>query len=497
MSTDDPRLHGRWETIDARFEGAATHVALLHTNKILAFGGSALDPEALPHPAPAELLDLGTLTVRSVSMEGVVGDLFCCGHTFLADGTLLVVGGTSHYQPWWHPFPAGRKEAYIFDPATEAWRRLPDIPVGRWYPTLIRLADNSVLVIAGLREHFPWFVLRRSQDVYRSGQDWSQMKQKKWFPLYPRLHVLPDGDVFYSGVFNVHFEFPWFFPSGRWDHRTETWSGVGGSHLDPQREEGISLLLALRPPDYRARILIAGGGHRRHKTALDSAELIDLSQPQPGWVSAGTMRHARIHANGVLLPDGTVIVVGGKTGETTHHHAVPVSAPGADPDAVHEAEMYDPDRKTWTPLATQAKDRLYHSSALLLPDGRVISMGGNPDPKVIEHSIEIYSPPYLFRGDRPQLVAWPERLTYAQPFRVTVDRARQIGKAVLMRPEAVTHITNTDQRLLELEFKVLGDTSLEVQGPPSRSHIPEGHALLLVLSNDGVPSAGRFLRVAS
>ena len=142
--TDETR-GGRWETLDAKFEGAATHVALLHTNKILAFGGSALDPEALAHPLPAELLDLSTFTVRPVPMAGVVGDLFCGGQTFLEDGTLLVVGGTSRYQPWWHPFPAGRKESYIFDPPTEVWRRLPDIPIGRWYPTLLRLADNSVL----------------------------------------------------------------------------------------------------------------------------------------------------------------------------------------------------------------------------------------------------------------------------------------------------------------------------------------------------------------
>ena len=214
-AVSDPKRGGRWETIGASFEGAATHVALLHTYKILAFGGSALDPKLLSTPYPAELLDLNTLTVRTVSMNGIVGDLFCCGHTFLGDGTLLVVGGTSHYQPWWHPFPAGRQEAYLFDPRTEAWRRLPDIPEGRWYPTLLRLPDNSVLVIAGLREHFTWFILRRTHDVYRSGQAWSTMKQGKWFPLYPRLHLLPDGDVFYAGVFNVHFEFPWIFPSGR------------------------------------------------------------------------------------------------------------------------------------------------------------------------------------------------------------------------------------------------------------------------------------------
>ncbi|MGQ0569978.1 MAG: galactose oxidase-like domain-containing protein, partial [Armatimonadota bacterium] len=295
--------------------------------------------------------------------------------------------------------------------------------------------------------------------------------------------------------------FHWAFPSAQWDHRAETWSKVGGGHLDPQREEGISLLLALRPPDYRARVLVAGGGHRRRKTAVDSAEIIDLGQPEPRWAPAGTMCCARIHANGVLLPDGTVVVIGGKTGETRHRHAAHASVAGAhptaggDPDAVHTAELYDPERNVWTPLATQQKDRLYHSSALLLPDGRVISMGSNPDPKVIEHTIEIFSPPYLFRGNRPVLGAVPGRLPLAQPFTIGVDGARQIGKVVLMRPEALTHLTNTDQRLLELAFKVAGDDRLEIQGPPSATYMPCGYALLFALNNDGVPSVGRSVQV--
>jgi hypothetical protein len=270
---------------------------------------------------------------------------------------------------------------------------------------------------------------------------------------------------------------------------------VGGGHLDPQREEGISLLLGLRPPTYRGRVLVAGDGHRRHKTAIDSAEMIALDQPDPHWVSAGTMCCARIHANGVLLPDGKVVVVGGKTGETKHKHGAHAPEAGGDPDAVHTAEMYDSDRNAWTPLAAQQKDRLYHSSALLLPDARVISMGSNPDPNVIERTLEVYSPPYLFRGDRPVLTSWPDRLTYGQPFGLGADRARQISQVVLMRPEVVTHLTNTDQRLLELEFKVTGDDRLEVQGPPSATHMPNGYVLLFVLNGDGVPSVGKFAKV--
>jgi hypothetical protein len=158
-------------------------------------------------------------------------------------------------------------------------------------------------------------------------------------------------------------------------------------------------------------------------------------------------------------------------------------------------EIYDPRADTWTMMAMPQRPRAYHSTALLLPDGRVISMGGNPQPHVIEHSIEIFSPPYLFRSDRPVIIQVPSEISYQETFSVEVDRARQVAQVVLMRPEALTHVTNTDQRLLELAFSALGEDKLEVQSPLSRAHMPQGFALLFVLNQDGTPSVGRFIRV--
>src|SRR5262245_41660741 len=97
---------------------------------------------------------------------------------------------------------------------------------------------------------------------------------------------------------------------------------------------------------------------------------------------------------------------------------------------------------------------------------------------MIETSIEIYSPPYLFRGERPVIMAHPERIAYDQTFSISANYARHIEKAVLMRPEVLTHVTNTDQRLLELEFRVVSDEKLEIQGPPTSAHMPRGYCLL-------------------
>jgi hypothetical protein len=217
--------------------------------------------------------------------------------------------------------------------------------------------------------------------------------------------------------------------------------------------------------------------------------MINLAEPESAWRMMGRTQIPRLHANGVLLPDGNLALVGGmsKYGNQpgTHMPSHPIL----------QTELYDSAANTWTLAASQERPRVYHSTAILLPDARVISMGGNPEAKMIEHGIEIYSPPYLFRGDRPVITQAPEQIAHGEPFQVEVNRARQTGQVVLMRPEVLTHVTNTDQRLLELEFKVSGDTRLEVQGPPSITLMPQGYCLLFVLNKDGVPSTGRFVQV--
>ena len=420
----DPKDVGQWTMLAATFEGSPTHAALLHTNKVLTYGGSSLDASRLADPPPAELLDLETMEVTPTSMENVAGDLWCGGHTFLEDGSLLFVGGTEYYPGRSGGMYGGLDQAYTFDPITEKWTRQDDMQIGRWYPTLVRLADNTVLSIGGLSAKSPeyWVLI---QEIFKSGQGWTEMQHKKLFPLYPRLHLLPDGDVFYSGVFNSHFFIPWAFPSATWNPQSKQWVARGGKHFDQSREEGISLLLALRPRNnYKAEVLIAGGGaHNKFRIILDflnnwgfaklmeklphnqaraSVERIDLSEKGSRWQKDSTMRSPRIHANGVLLPDGKVLAVGGMS-----HHSHYTSKENfedmgmADKMGVLNAELYDPETKTWAWMAPQKRPRLYHSTALLLPDGRVISMGSNPYARIIEPTIEIYEPPYLHKGPRP------------------------------------------------------------------------------------------------
>jgi hypothetical protein len=527
----DPRQAGQWQRLEPAFECAATHAALLRDGRIFVYGGSSLDPQAFASPPPAEVLDLARGEVCKLAMPGVAGDLWCGGHTFLDDGRLLFAGGTSYYPPPPDPIYGGLKEAYLFDPAGDSWTRLPDMNEGRWYPTLVHLADDSVLVIAGLSYRDPhekpikksslfnlWELVTKIKERLVRRQErfdpatgaFELLPGERLFPLYPRLHLLPDGDVFYSGVYNTHYFVPGRFPSAIWNYHSGEWRELGGRHRHKNREEGISLLLPLRPPEYRPQVLIAGGGHhnlartleslfhmaghhhlahllQRFVTAHKSVEVIDLAAQEPRWQSRADMCLPRIHAVGVLLPDGRVLAVGGIPG---HGYG-----PKLADFPVLPPELYDPLSDTWRLLATPERARMYHATALLLPDGRVAAMGGNPHAGEIECSIEIFSPPYLFQGERPFIEACPDELAYEELFELEVAGPDAVDQVVLMRPEVITHATNTDQRLLELKIASQAAGRLRVAGPASRAHMPAGYCLLFVLTAAGVPSEGKFVRL--
>jgi len=131
---------------------------------------------------------------------------------------------------------------------------------------------------------------------------------------------------------------------------------------------------------------------------------------------------------------------------------------------VYEAEMFDPFTNpptgNWTTLAPMTQFRLYHSTALLLPDGRVLSAGSDREWKdwykgydVAQKQVEVFSPPYLFWGPRPKILWNPKQLSYGKTFKVATDEADSIKSVVLIRNGSCTHAFNSDQRLVELDIK--------------------------------------------
>jgi hypothetical protein len=506
--TGDPAVVGEWEPIEHSFESLAIHTALLHTGKVLAVGGSGNDETRLRNPYPAELFDPATGTVEQLDQE-LGGDVFCAGHAFLPDGRLLVAGGTAGYDgtlslPFLFDLPPfrGLEQAYLFEPEEERFTRVDDMAAGRWYPTCVTMGDGSVLTAAGLTKRFPWVTLRKLER-YHPARGWDTVDGAgRWLPLYPRLHLLPDGTVFYAGSYNTHYTFPFSltaFPTAILDPRTGTWTDYELPN-EAERQEGASVLLPLRPDaDYEPRVLLAGGGTPGGETATDDAEVIDLAAPDPTWEPVGEMVHPRYYAYAVLLPDGTVFMAGGREGTKGHAHdldrydeqrgALP-SLPGA----VHEAELFDPETETWEPLASMRVDRLYHSGALLLPDGRVMTSGSNPKRRMDELRIETYRPPYLFDGPRPAVDSAPDSVPYGDRLAIESPDAADVDEVVLLRQCSTTHCLTTDQRLVELPIEEQSGDTIAATVPDNPNLLPPAYYLCFLL-RDGVPSKAPFVRV--
>jgi hypothetical protein len=214
---------------------------------------------------------------------------------------------------------------------------------------------------------------------------------------------------------------------------------------------------------------------------LASAATINMMDGTPTWTSTSAMQAARRNHNLVALPDGKVLAIGGSSS----------------PDGVEEidgavlgAEQWNPVTGTWTRMACMSDPRMYHSTAVLLPDARVLAAGGNCFP-----SYQIYSPPYLFSGVRPSITSAPAEAVYNTSFNVGVSSpASGIDSVVFIRPASVTHAFDQNQRFVAAQFSVVNSTTLSVTAPASNLIAPRGYYMMFVVKA-GVPSVARFVKL--
>jgi galactose oxidase len=228
-----------------------------------------------------------------------------------------------------------------------------------------------------------------------------------------------------------------------------------------------------------------GGSDPPDGAPTNTAEIIDLNTASPSWRYTQPMTYARRQFNATVLPDGEVLVTGG------------TSSPGFSDrsGAVHAAELWNPSAEQWSVLASNRVSRVYHSSTLLLPDGRVLHAGSGDGPGLPrELTAELFSPPYLFRGPRPVIESAPSQAGYGQSFLVATPDAGQVVRVTLVRLSSVTHGFDQSQRFAELSFRRTAG-GLTVLAPDSRSTAPPGPYLLAILNGAGVPSVARIIRL--
>lgn len=389
-------------------------------------------------------------------------DLFCSGHTFLADGRLFVAGG--------HVVDGvGLADAATYDPFEDSWTDLPDMSAGRWYPTATTLADGDVLVVSGDDGQNERNLLPEVWDVDRRA--WRPLGGAlQQLPLYPFMFQLPDGRALAAGPQPTARALD---PAG-----AGSWTPIAVSNAG-LRNYGSAVMLA------DGRVLLIGGVEF---PPTPTCELLDPAALAPTWAATGSMSFARRQLNATLLPDGTVLATGGSSAAGFNEAS----------GEVLSAELYDPATGEWSLLAAAGVRRLYHSTALLLPDARVLTAGGGHPPAAggdaSHFDFEIYSPPYLFRGPRPVLSAAPERVFYGEPFTVSTPAPGTIADVTWLRPASVTHAFDQNQRIHRLAFTPIAG-GLEITPPAEPARCPPGYHMLFLIDGDGVPSEARFVRV--
>lgn len=503
----DPSRDGQWELLSFHSGVVAVHAALLSTGRVLFFAGSGSsanrfaspdfgnvakgiftsvvwDPQAQP---PNNFFHPNTI----FAADGRPFDFFCGGDSFLPDGRLLSAGGTVAYNPY-----RGRADATIFDPASQQWSFVAKMTHGRWYPTLITLGDGRVLAATGLTEDLG-SAHNETLEIYSAGTNsWELHHFAPGFaglPLYAHLFQLADGRVFFDGgrMDDQLLVDPCIIDLSKQPVATVPVPGMTGRDM---RNQSASVLL---PPAQNQKVMIMGGGPqgKPDKTdAIDNVDLVDLKAANPAFVPTSPLNLPRLHLNAVLLPDRTVFVTGGSLKQED------------EPLARLQGEIYDPVTDEWTLTAASTVPRLYHSTALLLPDGRVVASGGNPeatalvewdkDPVHEEMRLEIFSPPYLFRGPRPTIAGAPEEWKYAQAISIDSPDAGSLRWANLVRNCVTTHSFDGGQRLIDLPIVSQMGGIVTVNVPGNSNIAPPGWYMLFLVNNKGVPSVARWIHLS-
>lgn len=485
-------------------------------------------------------------------------NLFCSGHSFLQDGTLLVAGGHKrHFDPT-KPDKEGIGEdaLNIFDYRTGTWSLLRDAannPIkmthGRWYPYNLTLASGETIIMSGTYldgtdTNFASVYLNTTPDILgltgvlrRSAYDdpvnGGSNLDREIYSTYPRIFLAPDGRVFYPGA-----------PGNDTYTRflnTQVTPNVWSAPVATMRDHDVGSAVMYAP----GKVAMMGG---HHSTAfaepVNGIDLFDMGS-STAWTPTTSMTYARNQMKATLLPDGKVLAVGGTQCSGTNeiqwnlNHEIDSASPPCVDGQVLTPELWTPPDMTnpagaLTLLAPLQELRVYHSTSILMPDGRVLVGGGGlpvaggeyvngfncygEDAKAFRcrtaghRNFEIFSPPYLYEPDgsggakdavRPVIVSAPDNVAYGDQFFVDVGDANpstDIAKVVLLHLPSVTHGFDQDQRRVELVSQPRADgRGLTVTAPADGRECPPGQYMMFLIRNNGrgTPSVAKIIRVGS
>jgi len=479
----------------------AIHAALLYNGKIFYMAGSDYNPNNQNGPYTSALLDPATNTQVDIPLSE---DLWCSGHAQLANGNLLISGGTLLYidnspNGLWH----GLNVAYEYDVASQSLVKQQSMAHGRWYPTLMSLDGGNVACFSGLDEYGCYNQLAEVYD--QSSKTWSisynpsssltycvggcttlpgagspcyggiNQGVSPGTSYYPRMHLMPSGLLALVGMNSTMWT---------WNPANGVWVNAGTMTDTIARTYGTSVLLPLQNNTAeQGKILVAGGAPGSGNLALNTCLIITPNGSKLNQRFTTSMTYPRLYLNPVILPDGKVVVFGGSTSLNKVANAV------------YSPEMFDPVTESWTVLPPATVPRLYHGVALLLPDGRIWTAGTSYSKLTHELRTEIFSPAYV-SATRPTISSDPIIAGgYGGSITIPTPDAANISSVSLIKISTFTHHYNSDQRLIWLQIQNRTSNTLTVVAPINPKLAPPGYYLIHVLDGNSIPSIGKFIQI--
>lgn len=458
-------LQGQWQTLPNLMPINPVHAALLHNGKVLIVSGSGNLPTNTNLQAAIFDPTTGTITTQQVAW-----DMFCNGMVVLADGRAFVDGGTQQYDPF-----HGQLQSAVYDPATGQFANVQNMAHGRWYPTVTSLSDGTIMTFSGLDENGN---TNSTVEIYTVGSGWSTPFGSPFTPpLYPRMTLLPSGKVFYSGSTTS---------SRYFDPVAHTWSGVvANTNFSGTRTYGTSVLLPLTPANnYKPVVMIMGGGN----PATNTTELIDLSAATPKWVYGPNMSQSRIEMNATILPNGKVIALGGSLNDEDTTTAS-LNADLYDP----ATNMFSSAGQNAFARLYHSNSLLLPDATVLFIGGNPAR--GTYEQHIEIYSPPYLFNADGTAAARPSITGVPSTgIGYGSNFQVQTPDAANISSVVLMRAGAPTHAFDMEQRMVVLSFTA-GSGVLNATAPPNGNIAPQGYYMLFLVNSAGVPSVAQFVQL--
>jgi Domain of unknown function (DUF1929) len=456
------------------------HAGLLTNGKVI-FWAYDEDSSTNTNKRTQTFLWNPVLNDTPVRIDNNNSKLFCSGHSFLPDGRLLTIGGLIRPTPPGTP-QLGTKDTNIFNPASSTWSKAADMNIARYYPTSVPLANGDVLAVAGSNDTNGANL--DTSEVWQTNSGLSETDAGRYRILsnakfsqgwYPMAFQAPNGKVFNVGPQPT---MGYLDTAG-----TGTWTSLG-NRVDPANNNGNGQRTFGNAVMYEpGKIVLIGGADPPTNTAMK----IDINGSSPVVSQVGSMAAARRQHNATILADGTVLVTGGTSGAGFNNAA----------QSLLTTELWNPTTGQFKTLRSAATPRIYHSLALLLPDARVLSAGGDGSDAPSYPNAEVFTPPYLLNSDgtsatRPSIQSAPNNINYNSSF--AVGSSADVTRVSLVKLSSVTHSMNFDQRFLNLSFTKTAN-GLNVNAPLSGNVAPPGYYMLFVLNLNGVPSTAKMIKL--